>query len=114
MIPLLCDSVRVEVRIGLKTPLFMSVLSSASMAGRAVAGSSLSARFAVMWKFNLSGGFLSLEGYLRTSIGGTVFGVVLSVSGSSIGSGGASVLVGSMCSSTAQYYTEHSTANRSA
>ena len=97
--PLLCDSVRVEVRIGLKTPLLMSVLSSASIAGRAVAGSSLSARFAVMCRVSLLGGFLSLEGYLRavglvadTPSGGGVsvtVGSVLRVSGSSVGSGGA-------------------------
>ena len=49
--------------------------------------------------FSLLGGFLSLEGYLRT--GCAVFGVVLRVSGSSMRSGGASVLIGSTCSSVA-------------
>ena len=59
---------------GRKTPLDISVRSSASMAGRAVVGSSLSARLAVIWKILNSdrrlGGLRSLLGYTCGGEGG--------------------------------------------
>ena len=65
---LLCSSESVLGLTGLKTPFLISVLSSASMAGRADAGSSLNALLAVMWKMLVRdrrlGGLRSLVGYL--------------------------------------------------
>ena len=55
MIPLRYAGVRVEVRTGLKTPFLIRVLSSASIAGRAVVGSSFNALFAVMCMVSLLG-----------------------------------------------------------
>ena len=84
---------------GLKTPFAIRVRSSASIAGRAVAGSSLSALLAVMWKALMRdrrlGGFQSLVGYLDavTGTGGAARGSVVavgSVSGGMGDSGGAS------------------------
>ena len=60
---------RDDVSIGLNTPFSISVRSSASIAGRAVVGSSRSAHLAVMWNVltsvRRSGGRLSRVGYVR-------------------------------------------------
>ena len=69
----LWSSVSVLLLMGRNTPFAMSVRSSASIAGLAVAGSSLSALLAVMWNTLVSdkrlGGFRSLIGYLGTAMG---------------------------------------------
>lgn len=87
------------MRTGLKTPLLIRVLSSASIAGRAVVGSSFNALFAVMCMVSLLGGLLSLEGYVRAagSAVATSDGLIVVVAcGFVICTGGSSAVGGSV------------------
>lgn len=103
MIPLRWADVSVEVRTGRKTPLSIRVLSSASIAGRAVVGSSFIALFAVMCKVSLLGGLLSLEGYVRAGGSATATSgrlIVLVSVGSGVCAGGSSKVGGSVVGAT--------------
>ena len=88
MIPALCVGLSADTLTGRNTPLSMRVLSSDSIAGCAVAGSSRSARFAVMWntlyRLSLSGGRRSLFG--RDDAGGGCGEARGNAAGSSVGS----------------------------
>ena len=87
------------MRTGLKTPLLIRVLSSASIAGHVVVGSSFIALFAVMCMVSLLGGLLYLEGYVRAAGSAAAISdglIVLVACGFVICTGGSSAVGGSV------------------